>query len=362
MDKDTQPNLVYVKENEISPISFILKIKELWQYLLSKWAIIVIIGLIGGAIGLIASFLFKPKYTANLSFALIEKSGGSSGLASIANFLGYNVSSAGDAFSGDNLLEIIQSRHTIEQTLLTPVNYKGKNQNLVEVYIDFKELGDNGASNKKNPKLKRLHYPVGQKRETFTRDQDSVLCSIYNGIVKSGDLSVNKIDKKMDVVIVEFTSTNELFSKLFVENLMSKTYSFYKETRTAQSFSNIKMMQATADSIRRLYDNALYRGVSYPQLNINPAMQRAVVPKMKSETDAQIYATVYAEILKNLETLRLDMARDTPIFQIIDSPILPLKKERLGKTKAVALGGIIGGLLIVAWLLGAKLLRQKQNE
>jgi len=361
MDKNTQPNLTYVKEDEISPRKAIQRIKELWQYILSKWLIIVIVGLLGGAIGLVASLLTKPTYTANLSFALIEKSGGTSGLANIASVLGYNIGGAGDAFSGENLLEIIQSRHTIEKTLLTPVNYKGKDQTLVEVFIDFNKLRDRWANNKKNPNLKNLHFPIGQKRNTFSRDQDSVLFSIYNGIYESDDFVVYKIDKKIDVVKVVFTCENELFSKLFVENLMNKTYAFYKETRTAQSSSNIRMMQSTADSIKHLYDNALYEGVSVSQLNINPAMQQVSVPKIKSETDARIYATVYAEILKNLETLRLDMARETPIFQIIDTPILPLKKERLGKTKGIALGGIIGGFCIVLCLLGIEVFRQYQN-
>jgi LPS O-antigen subunit length determinant protein (WzzB/FepE family) len=53
-----------------------------------------------------------------------------------------------------------------------------------------------------------------------------------------------------------------------------------------------------------------------------------------------------------LETLKLDMARETPLVQMIDEPILPLKKERLGKAIGIVMGGLIGGLLIVFYLLG----------
>ena len=40
------------------------RIADNWRFLLKSWKIIVIIGLLGGAAGLGASFLIKPKYKA----------------------------------------------------------------------------------------------------------------------------------------------------------------------------------------------------------------------------------------------------------------------------------------------------------
>jgi len=339
---------------EILLKEFVRVTKMSWQFLLSKWLVIVIFGFGGGALGLMSSLISSPEYKAHLSFALIENAGGSSGLAALASSFGFGgLGSSDDAFSGDNLLEIIKSRHSIEQTLLTPVNYNGKKMNLVEIYIQYNELQD-AWKKAKNIELRTLSFPIGQKRESFTRTQDSVLYAIYNGINKSGLLVVARNDKKTGIVNVDFTSQNELFSKLFVEKLMSETYQFYKDTRTSQSKANINMMQNTADSIKHLYESALYRGASYSQLNINAAIQTAAVPRIKQENNAQLYATVYAEVLKNLETLKLDLARQTPLVQIIDTPRLPLEKDRLSKRKGIILGGLIGGIFIVFYLLGAR--------
>jgi len=326
-------------------------LKKSWKYLLSKWVTIMIFGLGGSAIGFVVSLLTKPDYKAHLTFALIENSGGSSGLAALASSFGFGgLSSSDDAFSGDNLLEILKSRYAIEHTLLAPVFYKEKNMNLVEVYIHANDLKDTWEK-AKNKELRTLTFPVGQNRKSFTRTQDSVLFVFYRGIVEAGALTVVKKDKKTGIVNVDFTSKDELFSKLFVEKLMTVTYKFYKDTRTAQSKANIDMMEVTADSIKRLYESALTKGASYSQLNINAAIQTAAVPRIKQENNAQLYATVYAEVLKNLETLKLDLARQTPLVQIIDTPILPLEKNRLGKAKGMVIGGLVGGLLIVIYLL-----------
>ena len=350
--------------DEISLKELLQKAKEWWQYLLTKWILILIFGLGGAVIGLITSLLTPPKYTAKLSFALVEKSAGGGGLADLASSFGLSSMLGGGgsgAFSGDNLLEIMQSPHTIQQTLLSPVVYQGKKQNLVEVYIQFNDLRDKWKK-KDNKELQTLSFPIGQKRESFTRTQDSILNSIYDKLIKSNALSIARKDKKLSFVNVSFTSKDEVFSKLFEEKLMEVTYGFYKETKTAQSRANVNMMQAKADSIRRLYESSLYRSAGYSQVNINQALAYAAVPKQKQENNAQLYATVYTEVLKNLETLKLDMARETPIVQIIDTPRFPLEKERLGKAKAMATGGVLGGFLIVFYLLGAMFLKNALEE
>ena len=342
---------------EISLKEIVQKAGEWWKYLLSKWILILLFGFSGAGIGLIVSLLTPPKYTAHLSFALVEKSSGGGGLADLASSFGISGlmgSGSSGAFSGDNLLEIIKSRYAIEQTLLTPVEYQGKKENLVEVYIQFNDLRKGWLKNEKNIELNTLSFPIGQKRETFTRTQDSVLFNIYNELVKSNALLIARKDKKLSIVNVDFTSKDELFSKLFEEKLMAETYRFYSDTRTSQSRANINMMQAKADSIKSLYESALYKGAGFSQVNINQALQYAAVPKIKQENNAQLYATVYAEVLKNLETLKLDMARETPIVQMIDVPRMPLKKDKLGKAKGIIFGGLLGGFLIVAFMIGKK--------
>ena len=346
---------------EISLKEIVQKAGEWWKYLLSKWILILLFGFSGAGIGLIVSLLTPPKYTAHMSFALVEKRSGGGGLADLASSFGISGlmgSGSSGAFSGDNLLEIIKSRYAIEQTLLTPVDYYGKKENLVEVYIQFNDLRKDWLKNEKNKELKILSYPVGQKRETFTRAQDSVLFAIFNGLVNSKELVIARKDKKVSIVNVDFTSNDEFFSKIFVETLMDQTYKFYKETKTLQSRANINTMQHTADSIKALYEGALYKSAGISQVNINPALQFAVVPKIKQENNAQLYATVYAEVLKNLETLKLDLARETPLVQIIDIPRLPLKIDRLGKAKGILFGGVLGGFLMVAYLIGSLYIKE----
>lgn len=66
---------------------------------------------------------------------------------------------------------------------------------------------------------------------------------------------------------------------------------------------------------------------------------------------------MYAEVVKNLELSKIAMAQETPVIQVVDSPILPLEKIRLGKLKGIVFGGLIGGVLVIASLILRKTYR-----
>src|SRR2546428_5922946 len=76
MQEIKQPTTNSIVDDEISLKEVIYKLREWWQYLLSKWVTIVIAGLIGSALGLGYAFFQKPVYTAQVTFALEEDKGG----------------------------------------------------------------------------------------------------------------------------------------------------------------------------------------------------------------------------------------------------------------------------------------------
>jgi uncharacterized protein involved in exopolysaccharide biosynthesis len=54
---------------------------------------------------------------------------------------------------------------------------------------------------------------------------------------------------------------------------------------------------------------------------------------------------------------KVTLRKETPLIQVIDRPILPLKKEKFGKAKGILLGGFLAGFLIVLGLVFRKLIR-----
>src|ERR1700761_8842661 len=147
MDKIDKARGLDDDSGEISLKEFILKLGKWWGYLLSKWIIILIAGIIGGTIGLTYAYFKKPIYKAELSFALQDEksNGGLSSALGWASQFGIDLGggAGGSEFSGDNLLELMKSRSMVEKALLTSVTIRNKKETLAEYYIDFNKIREN---------------------------------------------------------------------------------------------------------------------------------------------------------------------------------------------------------------------------
>lgn len=334
-------------DNDYSLKNILIDVVDWILFLKSKWKLFIISILFGGVLGIAYSVLNKPLYTANLTFALEEKqSGGAAGLSSIASTFGLNLAgNEGGAFTGDNIIQLMKSRLIIEKTLLSKVNYNGKEILIINEFIKYNEYYKNWS---KNPELANLKFD-SDNRENFSRVQDSVLWKIQSRIAKDF-LEVSKIDKKLSIISVKVKSENELFSKLFCENLVKNVTHFYIETKVGKSKKNINLLELRVDSVKRELDNAMLGRAVFADQNIGLIRQSASVPKLKQEMRIQLLGTMYNELVKNLEFSKLALLREEPLIQIIDTPILPLYVEKLGKAKGAILGMFLSCLILTSIL------------
>ena len=117
---------------------------------------------------------------------------------------------------------------------------------------------------------------------------------------------------------------------------------------------NVAILQHKTDSVRAVMNGAIYAAskVSDATPNQNSTrMTQRVAPIQRAQFSAETNKAVLAEFLKTLEMSKANLLKETPLIQMIDYPILPLEKERIGKAKAMILGGILFGFLGIIYLI-----------
>lgn len=344
--------------DEISLKELILKIKEWYQYLLSKWKNIFLAGILGGILGFTYAYFKKPIYTAETTFVLEEgESGGGSlgGFSGLASIAGIDLGGGGGGiFQGDNILQLYKSRRMIQETLLSIDTFDNKTQSLIERYIEFNELRKGWVE---KPELVNIKFE--NKEFRFSRTQDSVITMIVNDI-NNNYLEVTKPDKKLSIIAVKIKAKDEAFAKSFTENIVKTVNEFYIHTKTKKSAENLFILQFQADSIKRVLNSSISGVASAIDANpnSNPAFQTLRVPSQRKQLDVQANGAAYQEILKNLELAKITFRKDKPLIQVIDEPIFPLKMETLGKVKAIILGILIIGFLSIVFFLIKKILSE----
>lgn len=166
----------------------------------------------------------------------------------------------------------------------------------------------------------------------------------------------------MSIIESKITTTDEIFSKHFVEELIANVSEFYIETKTKRLKQNVDILQNRADSLSAIITSSTFSIASLTDQNLNPAKAMVNAGKARKQIDLQVSGAVYGEILKNLELAKVTLQKETPLVQVVDSPVYPLQKQKLGKLKGLVIGGSLAGFLIVAFLLGRRFYHLMMNE
>jgi hypothetical protein len=348
------------KNENVSLIEVIIKGKEILHFILKKWVIIFIAAFIGACIGLSIAWLTKPKYIAKLTFSVEnEKSNPLGAYAGLASMAGIDLGgSGGSMFTSDNIMSIMTSRKMVVNTLLSPISINNKKKTLIDYWLSINHINDKWAS---KPKLAKLKFPLNLNPDSLTRLQDSVLTKIHSSLIKSV-ISINKPDIKLSIIEARCTSTDELFSKVFIETLSGQVTDFYIGIKTKRQKENVDILQNRADSLYRVLSNSMYRSATLADQNINMAKQVGGVDRQRKLIDQQVASTAYGEVIKNLEMAKITLQKETPLIQVIDQPVLPLEKDKVSRLYGLLIGGFLCGFLAIVLLLAQKFFRSIMRE
>ncbi|MBM3402416.1 MAG: hypothetical protein FJY21_08935 [Bacteroidetes bacterium] len=334
--------------------SFRQTIESQWEnilYLWSKKGKLIAFGIIGALLGIAYARLKPVSYTSRLTFVVEEsKAGGGSLLSGLAGQLGFDLgglSGTGGVLAGDNVQQLLRSQKMIKNTLLTPFVDSGS-VSVADEYARTAKLSESWS--KKYNNGKPIKFNLDPKN--YTRLQDSLLQVIIKRITDK-ELTVGKPDKKLSFFEATVTMHDETIAKVFISRLIDQATRFYIETKTKRQRNNVNRLQARADSIGLLLNQKTYSAseANGVMLDVNPAFPTANVKLELKQRDKLVLQTIYSEIVKNLEISRTMLIQETPTFQVVDEPELPLKKNRTGYLLSIIYGGLIAGIAGALYLL-----------
>ena len=290
----------------------------------------------------------KAKYEASASFVLMEGAGSKGGgLASLSSQFGIDIGSLGgqsnSIFSGDNIFDIFRTRTMVEKVLLSEFD-DAMNGPVKQTFAD--------AYMKMYPSFVKTiilgnKTPVGSfygydNHLHADRVKDSVLSKIFEKLIKN-NLIVQKSNKKGSIIQVVITTNNELFSKRFTEKLIETVKTFYLNINNTNSQIVLSSLQKKADSLQvLLYDKSFQ---SSRLFNMNSGLKSYTATEELSQRDKTVTYALYSEVIKNIEITKMSQAQQTPIFQIVESPRLPLENKKL-ELYELFLIGLFGGIIV----------------
>lgn len=344
------------RSNEITLQELFAIILKWYNFLKTQWIKIFIVAFVFGLCGFIYASLQPITYMAKITFVVEEGKGGSSGLgnlASLAGQFGVDVggSSTGGVLSGDNILLYFKSESLAREVLLSRYDTSSE-LTLADRYCEvygFKETW------KKDTKIGNIKFPISKNNISSNRLQDSLLQRIINTILTK-QFNVSKTDKKASFIEVSSIMEDEILAKKYCERIVKVAVDRYIVAKTQRQKATVDKLQIRADSISLLLTKKTISGASLQTstntIDINPLYKtNSTVAAETTSRDKAMLTTIFASVVQNLEVAKFTLSQETPVLQIIDSPILPLKIQQESKKSNAILASLIGVTASVVLLI-----------
>ena len=324
----------------------IIAIRDYTKELKKKFLYIFVVLLIFFILGLVYSSNQNKKYEAVLSFIVESQSEGSnlSSISGMASQFGFDFGGGSSSyFSQQNVIELLKSRKIIESTLSKKSTINNEEDVLLNHYISINKMEDSDISH------------------MSSKSKDSIINIIWQQIINY-KLDISYQNDDANILNLTYSSINSEFAKNFTELVveeMSQMYSKYQTEKTRQSLKNLELR---SDSIFRELKKSERSLARVKDRNLRVINSSGRLDEIQYMRDVQVSNTIYLELIKNTELVKMNLLNETPIIQLIDVPVLPLEHNNRSNLFWAFIFSFLGFFIVSFLIIIRKLIRDTIEE
>ena len=329
----------------ISLKDLILKVKNLWKLFLSNIKTILLISLIGGALGLVYAWMSKPVYEAKMTFVMRAESNNMlSSLSGLSSLFGAGTSASPMA----RILELLGSDRIVGEALLSESTIEGKSDLIINHLIaieGFKEKWE------KDTVLNIVSFSTSDRFETLSYAQRKAIKYLKDFVADKEGILTKDFDKKSGVMNIAVSHANEELSIALTNAIYNRIVDFYSKESMSTITPKLEVLQNKVDSIKNALGYTQSASAKQMDQGLGILLQQDRVQQKNLSIKENILIVMYGEAQKNLEQLSFLQATSSTSFSIIDQPYSPITPTGKSKMLFTLAGSILLGFFSFGFLL-----------
>lgn len=313
----------------------------------ANWLKIGVISCLGGLLGYGYAYLQPLNYQAKMVFVVEDARNNTGNLGNISSLAGQfgvdlGANNNNNILSGDNILYYFRSASLAKEVLLSP-SLAGANLSVMDDYVKIYGLKESWSS--KIEHIDQLHFSPMTAKQNYSVQQDSLIQIVVEKIL-AGQFSVERIDKKASFIEVSTNMLDPNLSKIYCERIVGAAVNRYIQFKTQRQKSTVDKLQKRLDSIagllsqKTIYSANLQTSAATMDINAIYKTNSAVATETSSR-EKTLLSGIFASVTQNLEMAKFNLSQETPVIQVIDSPVLPLKEVKTSKLKMLLVFGML---------------------
>ncbi len=314
--------------------------------------------------------LFSPKeYTASTTMVPQSAEGGSKlggSLGGLAAMAGINLGSMGGGSTIPPTLypKIIKSVPFQKEMMKTPLTIAGQKEKVTfqDYYLEIAKPGLLGYIKKYTIGLPFVIIKAIKGKSLVTNDQltNDHLLTISEDDKKlmeklSAQLSLEVNDKDGYISIAarmpEARPAAEMVQRAQI--LLQEAITDFKIKKAKDQMAFVEERYAEKEAAFTAAQNKLARFRDQNK-NVSTAMAQTQMERLQSEFS--MASSVYTELAKQLETQKIQVKEDTPVFTVIEPVAVPLDKSKPKRPMILIIWTFLGGIVGVGMVFGKQFL------
>jgi uncharacterized protein involved in exopolysaccharide biosynthesis len=162
------------------------------------------------------------------------------------------------------------------------------------------------------------------------------------------------VDKKNGFITLTAMGPEPLATAQIAEeakNLLQETITQFRIEKAQQ---NLTFIQGRFDEKRKEFLKSQESLASFRDGNQGMTTNRAKAEGDRLESEYQLALTVYSELAKQLESAKISVKENTPVFSVIESVIVPVKPIKPRKFMILMVSILLGGAIGTSWVFARK--------
>lgn len=326
--------------------------RDIKQYSIEIWKkkyIILGVTILAAAYHIYSSVTQPKKYVAEKTFMVSDDEGGG-GISSILGQFGFGAP-GGSKNNYQKIIEIGRSNLIIDRVLMDSAELEG-NKDLIANHI-IKELNLH-KSWEDSESIQDFLFTDSNLNVNNTSVVKKILQALVRGnteLASPGGIVDITYDQESTILRISASTPSASLSIKLAETLYDKLADFYINKAIQSQSATYLQLKSKADSLAGLLSGSEKLYAQSSDFNQGLILTSDRLSQARSMRNIEVYATMYGEVLKNKETAEFMLNSQTPYFQAIDYPYLPLynqNKFSLVSTILFVLGiGILTILFVV---------------
>ena len=313
-----------IKDEEIDLVEILKKIYKSRKFIL-------IISFSFALLGVAVAMLSPIKFSSETIFITQNQESNSSSLSGVASLVGINlgVSNFGGEIPSSMYPQVTQSPKFKRLLLNSNIDFDNK-INLKQYLIDYYKL------NTENDKI---------NSDLYVSELENTCFEIINEII-----SVN-VNQKDGFITLSSTLPVAEYSAILTKKAKEILQEIIINNKIESANQNLIFSQQQLEEKKLIFDEIQAKLAYFSDSNLNSVNSFVINERDKLEAEFQIINAVVTELSKQVEQVKLQVSKDTPVFSTIKEAVIPNKRTSPKRTQLVIIFGFLGLVISTGFIL-----------